>query len=240
MTRFSGLLEWRGSFRHRLVACVAVGLTCQAALAPVAAAAMVSLPGAGRAAAPPPAGAVPAAKSVAEPEGSAPELWAPRAATIVDADAPRGAEALFDGDATTGFTSEAGKSGTVRLELGAAREVVGLGVHGSGTAKIAIYAEDGAGARKLIGTGRDAAMKLESYHWTQLAATSAAKTTALVVQWTASPTAPVTITELALWVSGRSRQALSEAAVADRLVTELPENAEVPPEIQLAGRTAHV
>ena len=40
------------------------------------------------------------------------------------------------------------------------------------------------------------------------------------------PTAPASVTELALWVGGRSREALAEAAIADRLVTELPENAD--------------
>src|SRR4029077_8431033 len=74
-------------------------------------------------------------------------------------------------------------------------------------------------------TGHAAAINLQSDHWAQLAPSRPARASVLVMQWTASPTAPASITELALWVGGRARQALAEAAIADRLVTEQPENA---------------
>jgi RHS repeat-associated protein len=103
--------------------------------------------------------------------------------------------------------------------------VFGVGVHGSGDAKISLYAESG-GTRTLIGTGRTSAIgRLQSEHWKQVTAERPTSTTALVVEWTASGAAPTTVTELAVWVVGRAADALSEAAVADRLVTELPENA---------------
>ncbi len=211
--------------RHRLVACVAVGLAFHAALAPVALASTMP-PGFGatrsapaKAAAPPPRTDGPA-----RPDDAVPELWAPRAATLVDGNQARGAESLFDGDARTGFTTQAGGAGSVRLDLGSAREVLGLGVHGSGRAKVTIYAED-AGARRLISTGGDGAVNLQPDHWAQVTPAPSTKTAALVVQWTVPPGASTTVTELALWVSGRSRHALAEAAIADRLVTELPENA---------------
>jgi RHS repeat-associated protein len=176
-------------------------------------------------AAPATAAGRPPAESPARPDDTVPELWTPRTAVLLDGSSPLGAESLFDGDATTGFTIAAGKAGTVRLELGSAREVIGLGVHGTGQAKIGIYAEDDKGARTPISTGRDGAINLEPDRWAQVAPARPTKTSALVVQWTVSPTAPATVTELALWVGGRSRQALAEAAIADRLVTGLPENA---------------
>jgi RHS repeat-associated protein len=238
--RMTVLAEMRGSFRYRVVACFAVGLALQAALGPAALAS--TAPGSGSDRSPPvpnlapslgkspdrtasvPAAGRSAKESPASPGDSVPELWTPRAAMVVDTNEPLGAESLFDGNATTGFTTAADGGATLRLDLGAAREVVGLGVHGTGQAKITIYAEDAAG-RRPIDTGHDGAINLAPDHWAQLAPTGSTKTSTLVVQWTASPTAPVTVTELALWVGGRSRQALAEAAIADRLVTELPENA---------------
>jgi RHS repeat-associated protein len=145
---------------------------------------------------------------------------------VIDTNPPLGAESWFDGDPTTGLTVEKGESASVRLDLGAAREVVGLGVRGSGRAKIAIYAEDDKGARRPIGTGRDGAVTLASEHWAQLAPASPTRTSTLVVEWTASSAAQAAISEVALWVAGRARSALAEAAIADRLVTELPENAD--------------
>ena len=240
-TSSHGLLKWRSSFRARLVACVAVGLTCQAALAPLAAASTRPTSGPGRSplgqSAAPSAGTVPARaapatnsapvakESVARPEESVPELWTPRAVVIADTTPPVGAQALFDGDATTGFTSEAGKTAGVRLELGAAREVMGLGVHGTGRAKLTLYAEDDKGALKQIGTVGGDAFNLGSDRWAQVAAARPTKTSVLVVHWTASATAPAALTELALWVAGPARASMTEAAIADRLVTELPDNA---------------
>jgi hypothetical protein len=183
--------EMRGSFRYRLVACFGVGLALQAALGPAALAS--TAPGSGRDRSPPapnvapaagksadraaPAAAAgqPAKASVARPDDSLPELWTPRTVTIVDTNEPLGAEALFDGDATTGFTTAADGAATLRLELGAGREVVGLGVHGTGRAKITIYAEDN-GARRPIGTNHDGAINLEPDHWAQLAPTGSTKT----------------------------------------------------------------
>src|SRR4029077_17605512 len=92
-------------------------------------------------------------------------------------------------------------------------------------AKTDIYAGDDAGARKPIGTIRDGDINLQVDHWAQVAPARATRTSALVVQWAASATGPASVTELALWVGGGSREALAEAAIADRLVTELPENA---------------
>jgi RHS repeat-associated protein len=170
------------------------------------------------------AASLPPAASVERAGDSVPELWTPRTASVVDTSPPLDAASLFDGDATTGFSVEPGKGAAVRLELGSAQEVTGLGVHGTGRAKVAIYAEKD-GARELIATGRSAPINLESDHWVEVVPTNPTKTSALVVQWTAASGSPVTVTELALWVAGRSRQALAEGAIADRLVTELPENA---------------
>jgi RHS repeat-associated protein len=237
--RMTKLSEWRRSFRYRVVACFGIGLVCQAAFSPLAAASTAPGPATDRA---PPAqnGAISAGTSpdraastkaagspkegVARPDDAVPELWTPRAAVLVDTNSPLGAESLFDGDGTTGFTTEKGGGAAVRVDLGSVREVVGIGVHGAGRAKIAIYAEDN-GARRLISTGRDGALNLASDQWAQVVPAALTKASALVVQWTASPTAATTVTELALWVAGRSRSALAEATITDRLVTELPENA---------------
>jgi RHS repeat-associated protein len=236
-----GLLAWRKSFRYRVVACFAVDLMVKAAFAPAVAAS--TAPGSGANGLPPAHDAAPAAgtapdraasttatgrptkESLAGSSDSVPELWTPRAAAVVDASPPLGADSLFDGDATTGLTAGAGTSAAVRLDLGSAQDVLGLGVRGNGRAKIAIYAEDAGGARTPIGAGHDAGIMLDADHWAQLAPEHPTRTAALVVQWTATPGAPASLTELALWVGGRSQQALSEAAIADRLVTELPENA---------------
>jgi RHS repeat-associated protein len=224
-----------------VIACVAVDLVFKATLAPavlastalgageagrpvapdVAAAAAVSTTRAAAAAATVP----PPTKSEAGNDDVVPELWTPLAAEIVDAGEPLGAASLFDGDATTGFTAAAGKAAAVRLSLGAAREVVGLGVHGDGRAKLMIYAEDEQGKRSPITMARDPIIGLQSDHWAEVTPVHPIKTSALVVQWTASPGGPAAITELAVWVAGRAQQALAEAAIADRLVTELPENA---------------
>jgi RHS repeat-associated protein len=237
MSSSFGLLKWRTSLRARLVACIAVGLTCQAALAPLAAASTALPSGADRSSsgpsAAPSAGTVPARtapamaakESAPRPEDSVPELWTPRAIVLADTSPPVGAQALFDGDATTGFTSEAGRTAGVRLELGASREVMGLGVHGTGRAKVNLYAEDDKGALKQIGTVGDGTFNLESDRWAQVAAARPTKTSVLVVHWTASATAPAALTELALWVAGPARASMTEAAIADRLVTELPDNA---------------
>ena len=61
---------------------------------------------------------------------------------MIDASPELGAERLFDGDATTGFTAATGKASAVRLVLGASRDVMGLGVRGIGRAKVTIYAEE--------------------------------------------------------------------------------------------------
>ena len=115
----------RSSFRHRVVACVAVGLTFHVALAPVALASTMPGFGADRSL---PAGKAPAVgtspdrapsatatgsprtDSPARPDDSVPELWTPRTAQLVDTNQPLGAESLFDGDATTGFTTAGGRS----------------------------------------------------------------------------------------------------------------------------------
>ena len=237
MSRSAGLTMWRRSFRYRLVACASVGLTCQAAFAPLAVASTMPSVAADRAspaqrAAPSgtsdPARTVGASapkESAPRPDETVPELWTPRAVVIADTSPPVGAQALFDGDATTGFTSEAGRTAAVRLDLGSAREVVGLGVHGTGHAKVSLYSEDDKGALKQIGTVGDGGVSLESDRWVQVTAARPTKTSALVVHWTASPSAPAAVTELALWVTGPARGSMAEAAIADRLVTELPDNA---------------
>src|SRR5262249_16847746 len=92
-------------------------------------------------------------------------------------------------------------------------------------ATFAIYAEDGQGARSPITPARAGAVDLTGDHWAQVTPASPARAAALLVQWTASPSARVDVTELALWVAGRSGAALADAAIADRLVTELPDNA---------------
>jgi RHS repeat-associated protein len=180
-------------------------------------------PGQGSAATP---GAGPGAReSATRPDDAVPEFWIPRAATLVDSSAPRGAETLFDGDATTGFTTEKRGSATVRLDLGSVRDVLGVGIHGTGRAKVALYVEDARGNRKLIGKGGEADVKLESDRWALIAPARSIGASVLVVQWTASPAGPASVGELALWVAGRPREALAETAIADRLVTGLPENA---------------
>jgi RHS repeat-associated protein len=245
----------RKSFRCRVVACIAVDLVFKTALAPVAAASTMLMAGAGgpsptRDVAPSPGtGPAPAPSTatavgqnkptVARPGDAVPELWTPKSAVVLETNPPLAAASLFDGDSMTGFTSRAGETGAVRLELGAAREVIGVGVHGDGRAKIAIYAEDAGGARTLIRGGRDAATKLEVDHWAQLVLDRPTKTSALIVQWTASSGA-ATISELALWVAGRSSQALAEAALADRLVTELPENARAATAVPWTASVARV
>jgi RHS repeat-associated protein len=225
-------LAWRKTSQYRLVACLAVGLACEAAFAPAAAAATASLgEGAGPSS---PARSIPVAplapvektstEAAAHPEESIPQLWSPRWATVLETSPPMDADSLFDGDATTGFTAQAGKAAAVRLELGSARSVIGLGVHGTGRATIMVYAEDN-GVRKAVTAERGATLELTSDRWAQVALPPSTRTGTLVVQWSASASAAATLTELSLWVLGRSHEALSEAAVADRLVTELPENA---------------
>src|SRR3982751_4276759 len=178
------LSKWRGSFRYRLSACVAVGLVWHATLAPMAAASMPSTAGTDRApparnvVAPPntsadgavsqPATGLAPKERVASANDSVPQLWTPRAAVVVDASSPLGAESLFDGDAATGLTLDKGGSGSVRLQLGSARDVMGLAVRGRGRAKLAIYGGDDKGARKLTSTGGDVATNLEAEHWVQL------------------------------------------------------------------------
>jgi RHS repeat-associated protein len=255
MSRSAGLLAPRKSFRHRVVACLAIDLMLKAALAPAAVASTAAGSGTDRLPAAPDVGPAAGASSgraataaagpapsasVARPEETLPELWTPRAAVVLETSPPAGAASLFDGDSMTGFTAAAGETAAVRLDLGSAQEVVGLGVHGNGRAKIAIYAEDAAGARTLIPSGRDTTTKLEVDHWAQLAPERPTKTAALVVQWTAPPGASAAITELALWVAGPSRQALAEAAVADRLVTELPQNASAATAMPWTGLVARV
>src|SRR5262249_48247404 len=149
-----------------------------------------------------------------------PELWTPRAATVVGGSSAPGAESLFDGDATTGITVGAGNSGAVRLDLGATRNLIGLGIHGAGRAKIAIFTENDRGARTPISAGGDADFTLRNDRWVELAPARPIKSSVLVVQWTAWPSAPAALTELALWVGGPSREAQGEVAIADRLVTE--------------------
>src|SRR6185436_9651823 len=120
---------------------------------------------------------------------------------------------LFDGDATTGFTTEKRGTAAVRLDLGSARDVLGVGIHGTGRAKVAVYAEDTRGNRTLIGKGGEADLKLEPDRWALIAPARSIGTSVLVVQWTASPAGPASVGELALWVAGRPREALAEAAI---------------------------
>src|SRR3954471_17026643 len=106
--------------RHRLVACVAVGLAFHAALAPLALASTTPGFSADRSAfakgvAPSvgtspdrAAAAPPRTDGPTRPDDTVPELWTPRTATLVDTAQALGAESLFDGDATTGFTTQAG------------------------------------------------------------------------------------------------------------------------------------
>ena len=213
-------MNW--SFRYRLVACVAVGLTCQAAFAPLAAASMVATAGADKAppagSAVPPAGRNPDQGRSRRPPGRRPSR-APRARTTRSRSCgrragrrssipspPRGAESLFDGDATTGFTSEAGKSGAVRLELG-------VGARGGrprrsrqrpgedrdlrgGPSWRAQADQDGPRRRDQagglsLGAGRPDGRRRRRRRW-----------------WCSGRRrrpAPATVTELALWVRGRSR-----------------------------------
>jgi RHS repeat-associated protein len=256
MSYSPGLLRWRGCFRYRVVACVAVGLTCQSGFVPMATASTAATPGTDSApparsvapvtgTSPMPAASAPVAgltpkESLASASDSIPQLWTPRTAVVADASQPLGAESLFDGDATTGLTVAKGESVSVRLDLGSAREVLGLGVNGNGRAKITIYAQDAKGTRTPIRMTRDGAIDLGSDRWAQLAPASATKTSTLVVEWSASPTAPAAIAELALWVAGRARPALHEAAIADRLVTELPENADAATAVPWTASVARV
>jgi len=231
-TRVASLLAWRRTAQYRVLACLAVGLAFQAAFAPAAAAARASSgTGAGPSApvrSTPVAALAPVEKpptgDAARPDESIPQLWTPRWATVLETSPPIDADSLFDGDATTGLTSQAGKAAAVRLDLGSARTVVGIGVRGAGRARIKIFAEEN-GVRRLVTADQGSAVELTADHWAQVALPPSTRTSALVVQWNGASPATATLTEVTLWVLGRSREALSEAAVADRLVTELPENA---------------
>ncbi|HET6148600.1 MAG TPA: SpvB/TcaC N-terminal domain-containing protein [Polyangia bacterium] len=163
-------------------------------------------------------------EDAARPAESVPELWTPHSAVILDTSPPAGAGSLFDGDAATGFSAAAGRTRAVRLELGAARQVIAVGLHGTGRANVTVYAEDN-GPSRQVSTSRVAATDLASDRWAQVTLASPTRASTLVVQWTAPSSAPAALTELALWVMGQPRDALAEAAVADRLVSELPENA---------------
>jgi len=146
----------------------------------------------------------PANEPSALPRDAVPILWAPRAATISGSGAELAAETLFDGDGTTGFTSEGGSTAAVRLDLGTTRQVMGVGVHGTGHAKVSIYVEEN-GDRRLISGSGGGPIKLDSSRWAQVVPTAPTEGSALVVEWTAPPGSSLTVTELALWVAGRSR-----------------------------------
>ena len=244
MNRSPGLLAWRGSSRYRLVACFAVGLTCQSALAPMAAAASTIAPAGGdrraaaRNVAPRFAHGRRIAAATVPPAGCRPRK-APRAPTTRSRSSghraapsssmpspPLGAESLFDGDATTGLTVEKGSSAAARLELGGARA--------AGRTRR---------PRQRPREGRDLRRRRQGYaqadqHWPRrrhqpgvgaLGAAGAGVAGHNVRAGGAMDRvahgAGVAVNELALWVAGRSRSALAEAAIADRLVTELPDNA---------------
>jgi len=226
------------SFRFQLIAVIAVGLVCEASLVPrvsagVNRAATVAQSATGAVLSsgtnPPPATDASPPSAIGHQSSirdSVPILWVPRAANFVDASGSVGAESLFDGDGATGFRTEAGRTTSLRLDLGATRELMGLGVHGTGHAKIAVYVEE-RGARRLVSSvPGDGTLRLDAAHWDQVVSAVSTPARALIVELTAPSTAPVTLTELALWVAGRSRDLLSEAPLADQLVAKaVPENA---------------
>jgi hypothetical protein len=152
-----------------------------------------------------------------------PELWSPRGAEIADANGDGSAAALFDGDARTAITIAPHAQRTVRIDLGAAKQLLGLAVIGAGSAKITVQSEDDAG-RQVVDGMSDGEVSLAADRWTSLTATKAPVASRLVLSW-AGGGAAAQVGDVALWVAGRARDALSEASLADRLVTALPDNA---------------
>jgi hypothetical protein len=230
------LSQRRRAFGYRLTASAGVGLILSSSIAPAALASTANVD-VGRSNPPGSAGTPsaarpwkpatapqPAASPVqAPPEATLPELWSPRAAEIADANDGGSAAALFDGDARTALTIAPRAQRTVRIDLGAAKQLLGLAITGAGSAKVTVQTEDDAGRHAVDGMS-DREVSLAADRWTSLTATGAPIASRLVLSWVGGGAA-VQVGDVAVWVGGRARDTLSEGSLADRLVTGLPDNA---------------
>ena len=167
----------------------------------------------------------PAARSLARTGsggGDAPRTLVAARGNIADPNGAGSAAALFDGDARTAITIAPHAQRTVRIDR-RGKQLLGLAVIGAGSAKITVQTEDDAG-RQVVDGMSDSEVSLAADRWASLTATKAPVASRLVVSW-ASADAAAQVGDVALWVAGRARDALSEASLADRLVTALPDNA---------------